>query len=63
MRRGIRWCSTTEMTRLDEMIRLLVQHGADWNVLDRSGRTLLARALAHEFTDFANTLRAHGATA
>jgi ankyrin repeat protein len=42
---------------------LLVKHGADLNGLDRSGKTLLTRALAHEFTDFADTLRAHGATA
>jgi ankyrin repeat protein len=52
-----------EMKRLNEMIRLLVKHGADLNAQDRSGKTLLARALAHEFTDFANVLRAHGATA
>ena len=51
-----------DMTRLDEMIRLLVTHGADVNAHDRSGRTLLARALAHELTDFADALRAHGAT-
>jgi ankyrin repeat protein len=51
-----------EMTRLDEMIRLLVGHGADLNARDRSGKTLLARAIAQGFTDFANILRAHGAT-
>jgi ankyrin repeat protein len=52
-----------EMKRLNEMIRLLVKHGVDLNAQDRSGKTLLARALAHEFTEFADVLRAHGATA
>jgi ankyrin repeat protein len=42
------------------MIRLLVKHGADLNAPDRSGKTLLARALAHEFTDFANAPRQAG---
>lgn len=51
-----------EMNRLTEMVRLLVKHGADLNAQDRSGKTLLARALAHGFTEFANVLRAHGAT-
>ena len=51
-----------EMKRLNETIGLLVKHGTDLNAQDRSGKTLLARALAHEFTDFANVLRAHGAT-
>jgi ankyrin repeat protein len=50
------------MKRLDEMIRLLVQRGVDLNARDRSGRTLLACALVHGFSDFGNTLRAHGAT-
>ena len=51
-----------EMTRLNEMIRLLVKHGADLNAQDKRGKTLLARALAHKFTDSVNALRAHGAT-
>jgi ankyrin repeat protein len=52
-----------EMSRLDDMIRLLVRYGADLNAQDSSGKTLLARALAHQFTAFADVLRAHGATA
>jgi ankyrin repeat protein len=51
-----------EMTRLDEMIRLLVTHGVDLNARDNGGKTLLDCALAHGFADFATMLRAHGAT-
>jgi hypothetical protein len=45
------------------MIRLLVKYGADLNAQDSGGKTLLGRVLAHEVTDFADVLRAHGATA
>lgn len=51
-----------EMARLDEMIGLLVTHGADLNARDKAGKTLLDRAAAHGFGEFANVLRAHGAT-
>lgn len=47
--------------RLDEMIQLLVTHGADLNARDRAGRTLLDHALAYASIEFADTLRAHGA--
>ncbi len=50
------------MKRLNEMIRVLVTHGAALNARDASGKTLLARALSQGFTDFADVLRAHGAT-
>jgi len=50
------------MTRLEEMMRLLVAHGADLNARDAAGKTLVSRALARGFTEFANALRAHGAT-
>jgi ankyrin repeat protein len=50
------------MKRPNEMIRLLAAHGADLNARDRSGKTVLARALSQGFMDFANELRAHGAT-
>jgi ankyrin repeat protein len=52
-----------EMKRLNDMIRLLVKYGADLNAQDSGGKTLLGRVLAHEVTDFADVLRAHGATA
>ena len=51
-----------EMARMDEMIPLLVTHGADLDTRDKAGKTLLDRALAHEFVEFGDILRAHGAT-
>ena len=50
------------MTRLEEMMRLLVAHGADLNARNASGKTLVNRALARGLTDFAHALRAYGAT-
>ena len=47
--------------RLEEMIQLLVAHGANLNARNQTGKTLLDRALAHGWTDFANTLRRYGA--
>jgi ankyrin repeat protein len=52
-----------ELARLDAMIRLLVTYGADLDARDKAGKTLLDCALAHGFVDFANILRARGATA
>jgi ankyrin repeat protein len=51
-----------DLPRLDEMIRLLVSHGVDVNARDRNGKTLVAYALAHGVTSFADALRSHGAT-
>jgi ankyrin repeat protein len=51
-----------EMARLDEMLRLVVAHGVDLDARDKAGQTLLDRALAYRFTEFADILRAHGAT-
>ncbi len=42
------------------MIQLLLAHGANINEPNSDGRTLLDRALARGWTDFANVLRAHG---
>ena len=50
-----------ELARLEEMIRLLVAHGANLNARNKDGKTLLDRALARGLTDFAGVLRAHGA--
>jgi ankyrin repeat protein len=50
-----------EMARLEEVLAVLLAHGADLNARSGSGRTLLDRALARGSTDFANVLRAHGA--
>ncbi len=50
-----------EMTRLEQMVRLLTAYGADLNARNREGKTLLDRALARGWSDFATVLRAHGA--
>ena len=50
-----------ELARPDEMIALLTQHGADLNAQSASGRTLLDRALAGKWEEFAAVLRARGA--
>ena len=50
-----------ELVRLEEMIQLLVAHGADLNARNKDGKPLLDRALARGLTDFADVLRAHGA--
>jgi ankyrin repeat protein len=50
-----------EMTRLEQMVQLLTAYGADLNARNREGKTLLDRALARGWTDFATVLRAHGA--
>ena len=49
-----------EMARLEEMIVLLVTHGANLNARTKNGKTPLDRALARGWTDFAKLLRAHG---
>jgi ankyrin repeat protein len=61
--RPLVFCLHPEMARLGEMIGLLATHGADLNARDKDGKTLLDRALAHGFVEFANILRVHGATA
>jgi ankyrin repeat protein len=50
-----------EDPRFDEMIRLLVAHGTNLNARDEKGRSLVDLALAHDLTDVAAVLRAHGA--
>jgi ankyrin repeat protein len=50
-----------EMTRLEEMLDLLIAHGADLNARGPNGKTNLDRALAEGWTEFADTLRVHGA--
>jgi ankyrin repeat protein len=50
-----------ELTCIEEMIQLLAAHGADLNARTKAGKTLLDRALARGWTDFANVLRAQGA--
>ena len=50
-----------ELARLTEMIQLLAAHGADFHARNKDGQTLLDRALARGWTDFANTLREYGA--
>ena len=49
-----------EMTRLEELIQLLASHGADLNARGRDGRTLVDRALARGWVEFADVLRRHG---
>jgi ankyrin repeat protein len=51
-----------EMRRLEEMLTLLTNHGVDVNARGHAGRTVLDRALARGWKDFADLLRAHGAT-
>jgi ankyrin repeat protein len=48
-----------QIDRLDEMIRVLAAHGADFNARDSNGRTLLERAAARGWTDLADAIRAH----
>lgn len=50
-----------ELTRLDEMLRVLVAHGVDLSARAPEGITALDRALARGWTDFAERLRAYGA--
>ena len=49
-----------EMTRLEETIQLLVSHGADINARGRDGRTLVDRALARGWIEFADLVRGYG---
>jgi ankyrin repeat protein len=44
--------------RLEEMIRMLTASGANLSARDRDGRSLVDRAVAHGFTEFAALLRA-----
>jgi ankyrin repeat protein len=50
-----------EMARLEEMLRILVAHGVSLNTRNMDGMTLLDRALARGWIDFADALRRHGA--
>ena len=50
-----------EDPRLEEMIRLLVAHGANLSARDENGRSVVDLALAHGLTEFAEMLRASGA--
>jgi ankyrin repeat protein len=49
-----------DMTRLTEMIQLLLAHGADFNAQIRDGKTPVDGALARGWIDFANVLREVG---
>jgi len=51
-----------EMSHLEEIVRLLSAHGADLDVRNSHGQTLLGRATAQGWMDFADVLRAYGAT-
>jgi ankyrin repeat protein len=46
-----------EIAELEEMIRLLAAHGANFNARNKEGRTLVDRALARGWTDFADAIR------
>jgi ankyrin repeat protein len=50
-----------ELTHLEEMIRVLVTFGVSLNVRDKDGRTLVDRALARGWNDFAKVLSRYGA--
>jgi ankyrin repeat protein len=50
-----------EMERFDEMVTLLLAHGADLNARNREGQTRLDRALARGMIEFAERLRVYGA--
>lgn len=50
-----------DMDHLEEMIRLLLAYGVDFNACNKEGKTVLDRALARGWTDLANVLRRNGA--
>jgi ankyrin repeat protein len=50
-----------ELTRLDEMIRVLIAHGLDLNTRGPDGIGPLDRAIARGWTEFADRLRTYGA--
>ena len=50
-----------DMSRLEEIIRLLTAHEADLDAPNKKGQTLLGLAIARQWLDFADVLRAHGA--
>ena len=50
-----------DMSRLEEIIRLLTAHEADLDAPNKKGQTLLGLATARQWLDFADVLRAHGA--
>jgi ankyrin repeat protein len=50
-----------DMSRLEEIIRLLTAHGTDLDAPNRDGKTLLDLAIVRGWMDFADVLRAHGA--
>jgi ankyrin repeat protein len=52
-----------EIARLEEMLGILVAHGVPLNTRNVDGTTLLDRALARGWIDFANVLRRYGARA
>ena len=50
-----------ELAHLEEMLRVLVTFGVPLNARDKDGKTLLDRALARGWNDFANVLSRYGA--
>jgi ankyrin repeat protein len=50
-----------QLERLDEMLALLVAHGADLDARNRKGKTALEVAVAGGLNDFADVLRRYGA--
>jgi ankyrin repeat protein len=50
-----------ELARLEEMLGVLVTSGVTLNTRNGDGKTVLDRALARGWTDFANVLRQYGA--
>jgi ankyrin repeat protein len=52
-----------QMSRLGEIVGLLAGHGTDLDAPNSEGKTLLGKATARGWMDFADVLRAHGAGA
>jgi ankyrin repeat protein len=52
-----------EMSRLEDIIGLLIAHGTDLDAPNREGKTLLSLATDRAWMDFADVLRAYGAGA
>jgi hypothetical protein len=55
-------CPLSQSGPMCTVIHALVEHRADLNARDNDGKTLVERTLARGLTDFADMLRARGAT-